>query len=311
MSGFLIIMRRMLILSSFTIDYIVIGNERYTKWGGPAFYAAIPPLLLDWNLEVYAICGKHFPWSFPFKVNSIVVEKQIVFEHVYLDDSNRISRIISYPETTSIRFSKMLFQISLVSPVFREFPAEVISTVDRISEIVGVDIQGFLRREKNGKIFLEKDEYVLESIQGIHVLKMDLSEYHAVGEFPAKINLITLGGKGAIAKFEEGVLYVPAYYVKGDPTGAGDVFLSSFLIKFFETRDVLRSLAFSNALASLLVEGKLINRSARNPHESLKNMFIKKQDLISEIEKRMEILLDKAVVFSSFEDAIKRVVGIR
>ena len=49
---------------------------------------------------------------------------------------------------------------------------------------------------------------------------------------------------------------VPAYPAREiDPTGAGDVFTSAFLIRYFETRDAPAAALFASCAASLSVEG--------------------------------------------------------
>ncbi|MEM3507019.1 MAG: PfkB family carbohydrate kinase [Candidatus Bathyarchaeia archaeon] len=71
----------------------------------------------------------------------------------------------------------------------------------------------------------------------------------------AEVIALTLGEKGSIV-FKEDYYEIPAYKVKEiDPTGAGDVYATAFIIKYFETKDALTSGLFASALASFVVEG--------------------------------------------------------
>ena len=47
-----------------------------------------------------------------------------------------------------------------------------------------------------------------------------------------------------------------------DPTGAGDVFATAFLIRYFETKDISQSANFANAAASFCIEKKGIEGMA-------------------------------------------------
>ncbi len=69
------------------------------------------------------------------------------------------------------------------------------------------------------------------------------------------VQIVTLGNKGIIYS-ESGQFYkmdAPEQEVK-DPTGAGDVFITTFLIKHLETEEIDYSLAFGMALAAEKVQ---------------------------------------------------------
>ena len=72
----------------------------------------------------------------------------------------------------------------------------------------------------------------------------------------AKLAVVTRGRKGATLFHEGTASSFPAYRAREvDPTGAGDVFAASFLVRLHETRDPVAATIFANCVASLSVEG--------------------------------------------------------
>jgi len=297
-------MRDIFILASFTIDKIVIGGQKYIQWGGPAFYAALPPVVFNWSIELYGSYGKDFPWKIPeFPGKLIQTDVSIIFEHTY-ENSIRKSKIISYPKPVNVEIPRT-FSVGFINLVFNEFTLITIRKAMKKAQLIGIDVQGFIRKVKNGNVILERDERVLEILQNADVVKMDLAEFNVVKKLLGKICLITLAERGAIAKKDQEFLYIPTYYVEGDPTGTGDVFLSTFLIKFSETQDLAKALAFANAFASLLVEGKIFTRKEKDINEVFEKLKKNKAHIIKLVNERAELLLKKKKTFTSIKDAIR------
>ena len=72
----------------------------------------------------------------------------------------------------------------------------------------------------------------------------------------APLAVVTAGGAGATL-YEAGqpVAVVPAYHATPlDFTGAGDVFAAAFLVRYHETGDALRAIAFAHAAAAYAIE---------------------------------------------------------
>jgi len=68
--------------------------------------------------------------------------------------------------------------------------------------------------------------------------------------------IIKKGEHGALLLTEQLVFSAPAYPMENifDPTGAGDVFATSFLLRLAETGDPFVAARFANVAASLSVE---------------------------------------------------------
>jgi sugar/nucleoside kinase (ribokinase family) len=70
-----------------------------------------------------------------------------------------------------------------------------------------------------------------------------------------KMVVITRGKRGASLYTEKEEYRAPAFpAIQVEPTGAGDVFATAFLIKYFEIRDPLEAMRFANCVASFVVE---------------------------------------------------------
>lgn len=69
-----------------------------------------------------------------------------------------------------------------------------------------------------------------------------------------KIIALKLGEKGCLIEKEKTRIHIPAFNVQVvDVTGAGDAFNSGFLVKYIETRNILKAGIFGNAVAALTI----------------------------------------------------------
>ena len=83
------------------------------------------------------------------------------------------------------------------------------------------------------------------------ILKINEHEYqHSINVCPSSETIVTRGDKGASFK---GKNFSTKKIVVHDVCGAGDVFLSSLVYNFLETRSLDRAIVYANKLASLSV----------------------------------------------------------
>ncbi len=261
-------MKSLLILASYTIDKI--GGE--VRIGGPAFFCSIGADVLSWEAYIIGSLGADFSCKVPYKGYFIKTPTTIKFEHVYEAAGQRKSRILTR-EITVINLPRIKDMIKkhyssspiVLSPVMHEFDLSVVEYLVDKYELVAIDVQGFLRKsDKNGHIILAKpNPELLSIINNATIVKASLEEYCVLKRKLGRIFIVTLSDRGALLfdREEKKKVYAPAYVVKGDPTGAGDIFISAFTIKYQETMDLAESLSYANALASLLIDGSLFPKS--------------------------------------------------
>ena len=108
-------------------------------------------------------------------------------------------------------------------------------TVAELHGLKGFDVQGLLRGR--GSEGLRALPSYLENVDVVQVSESDLSGLlggqslgHFVQRYDVKEMIVTRGSRGATLVTEKGATEVPARGVAGgDPVGAGDVFLASYL----------------------------------------------------------------------------------
>jgi sugar/nucleoside kinase (ribokinase family) len=159
------------------------------------------------------------------------------------------------------------FDIIHVNPMFREIDLNLVKKARKRCEFLSIDVQGTVRDIKDkhviGRFWSEREEF-LPFVDFLKVGKQEINlisklgnhkkiceELHSLG---AKIIAITFGNKGSLVY--DGRFYeLPIFKTKTiDETGAGDVYATAFLIRYFETKDTLDSALFATAAASFVVE---------------------------------------------------------
>lgn len=139
--------------------------------------------------------------------------------------------------------------------------------ISKTNAIVNSDIvivsdydKGFLSDETIKKIgsiaklsiLDSKKKLSKEIIESYTFVKLNESEYKQNIQFKECKNIITtLGSKGA--QFDGKIYPSPSPKETIDVSGAGDTFTASFILKYFETKNVETSIIFANEMASVVV----------------------------------------------------------
>jgi len=139
--------------------------------------------------------------------------------------------------------------------------------IDEINDLDGYDIvivsdynKGFLSDEmitligKNSKLSILDSKRKLNDtiIESYTFVKLNEQEYNQNSELIKRDNIIiTLGSKGTQYN---GIIYPsPNPQETIDVSGAGDTFTSSFILKYFENKNVYQSIEFANKMSSIVV----------------------------------------------------------
>ena len=177
-----------------------------------------------------------------------------------------IQRILSTTGKINLDIDRK-FDIIHVNPLFKEVDQQVIREARKKCRLLSLDIQGILRNEKNGVMYLEKlvdREAWLQGVDHVHLSDAE-SDFVSNERNPEdickdlkslgpKVVLYTMGAAGSYVLGKE-FHKIPAFKVKEvDPTGAGDVYSVTFDIIYSETKDELKAAYFSSAAASFCVE---------------------------------------------------------
>jgi hypothetical protein len=150
--------------------------------------------------------------------------------------------------------------IVLLGPLAQEMPADWVHRFP--GSLLGVTPQGWMRRwdeaghvyptlwENAGEVLPRADAVVLsrEDVGGDEAYIVELAQQ-------SRLLVVTDGYHGATVYQGHSSDYVPVRPVQEvDPTGAGDVFATAFLIRLHETGDPLAATRFAHIVASMSVE---------------------------------------------------------
>ncbi len=253
-------------------EYLVIGHVTRDvvpgggyRQGGTATYAALAALNLGKQVGVLTSVGADYE---PFPQNSVWVQtcpssQSTIFENIYIGRARKqyvrgVAALLA-PEHLPPAWRRA--PIVHLGPVAQEVSPELAEAFD--DALIGVTPQGWLRRWDSEGLVAPAEWLESERIlDATHVVVLSLEDLG--GDRPrlealarrARLLVLTLGEQGALVYQKGGHQRVRAYAVdEVDPTGAGDVFATGFLIRYAETGDAIEAARFANCVASFVVEG--------------------------------------------------------
>jgi 1D-myo-inositol 3-kinase len=154
----------------------------------------------------------------------------------------------------------------LLGPLVNEIGPDVAS-VFADSALVGAVPQGWMRRwDEDGRVFSKPWETSSEILPHLDVLVLSLediaNDLSRLDPWLEQVPLLVLteyhDGSTVYRRLDDGTIEVvkipPRRAVEFDPTGAGDVFATAFMIRLQETDDPVESARFANITASFSVE---------------------------------------------------------
>ncbi len=150
--------------------------------------------------------------------------------------------------------------VVLLGPLVREVPSSWMTIFP--NALLGITPQGWMRtwdaaghvrptRWENGVEFLARADAVILSREDVGGDEAYIAELAHQG----RLLVVTDGWHGATV-YQHGsrMRIPPRATVEVEPTGAGDVFATAFLIRLAETRDPFIAARFANVVASMSVE---------------------------------------------------------
>jgi sugar/nucleoside kinase (ribokinase family) len=272
----------LIVLGSITEDIIRIPNEDDKHFiGGVPVYAASTAKALGESIGVVSKVGTDFHLKNLKIINSldadlngfkIIGSTSMKFENKYNLKGKRTQRVLSVSDNISFNdIPEIYFDTYCIhlGPVFNEITPNLISEVGKVFDFVSLDGQGFTRSldDKTRKVihkpWLNYEEY----LPLLDVLKVDDTELKGITatneledaielalETGLKLLVITLAHKGAIIYHEKKRYDIPAIPTNViDETGAGDTFITAFLLEYMKTKDCYYSGLMAAAAASFKI----------------------------------------------------------
>ena len=237
--------------------------------GGSAAYSTITARNLGFHARVITAVGNDFDQRNPL-LNGIEVFYQessntTIFDNRYSEDGQRQQFILALGAkliSQHITDDCCNAEVAYLCPIADEVDPDCIHSFN--GSLIGVTPQGWMRyRKKDSRVLAKRwnsAELILPYADVLILSDEDLStcpdELEKYIEL-TKIVVLTKGKHGAIL-YENGRVSDSSAYPANeiDPTGAGDVFATAFLIKYYETHLPQEALDFANCAASFAVEGR-------------------------------------------------------
>jgi len=221
-----------LIIGHLTHDIILRGNTKIERIGGGAYYSALV-LSPFCDVEVITKVGESFPREWlkeleekGIKVTVLHSKETTTYELKYLDENTRVLRLLSKAEpfkSEEITYKKA--DLIILNPVTNEIPIEVVKT---LKGFVSLDVQGFVRDFKDGKVGFKKiNASFLEKVKVAHA---DVNEFKMLKnpKLP-EVMLISNGANRGEAIYRRSRYHFePLKMPVAETTGAGDSFLAYF-----------------------------------------------------------------------------------
>ncbi|MEM2237108.1 MAG: PfkB family carbohydrate kinase [Candidatus Caldarchaeum sp.] len=240
---------RVAVVGALTID---ITHGKTCIIGGPPWYAGTAVHALRADAVLYSAVGGDFPDDFMLKLaeagldtsNVIKVEdaSSYVFEPVF-KDGVRVLRLVSQgPPLPQNILENVDTEAVIVSPVFKEVGKEHVMQLRSRTEVLSVDLQGFLRqRDSNDYIFL-RGLTLTEIFRVADVIHCSAEEAVALtgreNVLDAASALAKLGAKNCLVGFTDGLLLTDSRslslievvepVITDEGTGAGDILTGAF-----------------------------------------------------------------------------------
>lgn len=235
--------------------------------GGSVSYAALTASKLGWEVAVLTAAAPDF-----------VPERDLPGIQVHVRPSQATTRFVNRYDSDGIRHQYLLSRADdvdvagapaawrspdalLLGSVASEIPRHAAEAFD--AGVVGALAQGWLRHfAADGAVSPQPWPDPAGDLRGVHALFLSV---HDVGGDAAKarellahvpIVALTRGWEGMDLITRDAVQPVATLPRREvDPTGAGDVFGTAFLLRYQETDDPLQAAAFASCAASCVVEG--------------------------------------------------------
>lgn len=152
--------------------------------------------------------------------------------------------------------------IAYLCPIADEVSTEIVHCFSD-KTLIGATPQGWLRQwDTSGRVKSKRWETAKDILPHIDVLILSDEDLRTFPDELEKyigltsIVVLTQGDRGATLFQNGSQLGSTAYTVtEVDPTGAGDVFATAFLINYYQNRSVQEALNFAHCVASFAVEG--------------------------------------------------------
>ncbi|MCC8424698.1 PfkB family carbohydrate kinase [Mucilaginibacter sp. UR6-11] len=257
-----------------TSDKIVNTKSTLHMPGGTALYFSCAVNKLDVNyVLVTALGAAEMEYVDYLRGKGIEVKVQpsahtVIFENIYGENQDeRTQNVLQIADTfTMEQLEDVEAKIFHLGPLLAgDFSTDLIKTL-AAKGTIALDVQGYLRKVVNQKVYLTDWADKKNALQYIDVLKADVAELAALSGYDTvadgvkflaglgvKEAVITNGSRGSTIYSDDVFYEIPAYHPEMvvDATGCGDTYMAGYLYKRIKDFDLQQSGEFAAAMAGL------------------------------------------------------------
>lgn len=250
-----------LAIGHLTVDRLATGVAA----GGTAAYAAVTASRLGIPSGVVTVAGDEIDWGSELQgveIARVPTTSSTSFRNLY-EAGHRVQSLTAIAEPVPARSVPVEWRncpIVHLAPVAHEVSGEVAGLFQGV--LIGFTPQGLLRAwDADGRVRQGQwvgDEQLLGASHVVIFSEEDVAGDEGFLDrctSRVPVTVLTQGALGAILFTGGRANRFPAFPAREvDPTGAGDVFASAFLIEYHLSRDPHRAAAFACCAASISVE---------------------------------------------------------
>lgn len=269
------------VIGHYTIDRIMVGEvEPKPMLGGSPTYTSLAARRMGATVAVISKVGRDFPdeyivWLSRNGIDLTGLARVNTPTTRFISKYENEERVLQLksvcnpilPEDIPVDLETRCIHLG---PVAGEIPAETVSHAAKITQVVSLDPQGFVRRFDSEGYVSDQERLDATLLRHIDILKasegelkiaMGIDDLWKAAETAAQLGpdivIITQGVKGALMLHNHARYEIPAYppSVIIDPTGAGDAFIGAFMAEYVRGEDPSWCAAVGSATSSFVVEG--------------------------------------------------------
>ncbi len=267
------------VYGNLTLDELDRSGKPMVRPGGSALYSSLAAVSLGARVSVFSNIGRDYPNRILSLINSRGIDVTGIkkfdglttrFRISYRRNSRKLELIHPGQRLRPADRLGLLEAIHL-GPVFMEVGLDVLNQARRHSRFLSLDVQGLLRTlDSDGSVrlvsrsigpFLSKCNLVKATEEEARMMAPAATTVATARRLlhkGAQYAIITQGRSGSLlVRKDGGALHIPSV-PEGkvvDLTGAGDIFIGSWLAAFLAVKDPYWAGAVGAALSSLSVQG--------------------------------------------------------
>lgn len=272
------------VYGNLTLDEIDQNGEHLVRPGGSALYSSLAAAYLGARVSIFSSIGRDYPRNILSSISSHLIDIAGVkkfdslstrFRISYSADSRRLEVVHPGQRLKPGRILRSLQAIHL-GPVFNEIGLDTLTYARRHAEFLTLDVQGLLRTMGQDGVVRLVRKSVNPLLSKCNLVKATEEEARVIAPAStivatarrllrqgAQYAIITRGRSGSLlVKKYGGAFRIPSVPEPRvvDRTGAGDIFIGSWLATFMSVEDGLWAAAVGAAFASLSVRGTGVSK---------------------------------------------------